>query len=100
MREPGGNPNPDDWQERWLARFEVRIDKRIDDFQQTVTRRLDDQEKAFREHVERAGHSGEPELQRRMGRAEAWIIGLLTGLLTTIATVMIDLLNRVMGAKP
>jgi len=94
----GNPPQPDDWQERWLARFEVRIDKRIDDFQQTVTQRIDAQEVAFRQHVERSGHSGDLDVRQRLARLEAWAIGLLTGLLGTVATVLIDFLTRVVGA--
>ena len=105
------DPNGEDWQERWLARFEVRIDKRIDDFQQSVNGRLDNQdrlnrerfdavERAFREHVERAGHSGDANVQTRVARLENWIMGLLVGVLTTASGLLIDLLTRAFGGKP
>lgn len=90
----------DDWQERWLARFEVRIDKRIDDFQKSITERLDAMEKSFREHVEKSGHSGDTDLRSRTSRLEGWAIGMLIGLLTTALGVLTELMGKLFGGKP
>lgn len=97
---PNVTNESDDWQERWFARFEVRIDKRVDDFQKSVTDRLDSMEKSFREHVEKAGHSGDNDLRSRTSRLEGWAIGMLIGLLTTALGVLTELMVKIFGGKP